>query len=66
MALSFIASGRRAAADAGATRVRAEVLARYSDRLEEKSWITKIYLRWRIRREIQKDLKKLLPRSTLF
>jgi hypothetical protein len=66
MALSFIAWGRRAAEDSALKRVRDEVLARYRDRLPGKSWLSRVSVRWCIRREIRKELKRLPPPSTLF
>ncbi len=54
------------AEDAAVKRVRDEVLARYRDKLRGKSWFTRVYLRWCIRQEIRKELRRLVPPAALF
>ncbi len=63
---SIVAGGRGREEREHMDRVQAEVRARYAAQLAGAGWLGRLRIRWKIRREIRRELEKLAPRGGLY
>ena len=62
----FVADGRERIARGEIERIRREVRARYADQMAAAGFFRRLWLRVRIRREIERQLNKIAPRDGLY
>jgi len=65
---SFILDGRSRALRGGQLKERicAEVMSQYADELARAGFVRRIILRYKISREIKKELEKIAPSDALY